>query len=63
MHPALPQVHRVVPLAPEPVEDAHVHAHVGEKAHAPGLRSSNFFAGEPGSVLEGLLDIFTFRSG
>jgi hypothetical protein len=50
----------VVPLASEPVHDTHVHTHVGEEAHALGSGGADLFPGEPGSVLERLLNVRRF---
>ena len=61
--PFLAEVDRVVPLATEPLHHTHVHAHVGEESHASNLRASDFLAGQPGSVLQGLLDVLRLEVG
>ena len=52
----------VMALGAKPVNDAYVHAHVGEESHA-SLSLSNFLACQPGCVLEGLLNVFSLQVG
>ncbi len=61
--PFLAEVDRVVPLATEPFHHTNVHAHVGEESHAAGLWDPDFLAGQPGRVLEGLLDVLRLEVG
>ena len=61
--PLVAEVDRVVPLATEPFHHTHVHAHVGEESHEAGLWAPDFLAGQPGRVLEGLLDVLRLEVG
>jgi hypothetical protein len=47
-------------LPAQPLDDA-PSTPIGEKAHAPDLRNPDFLSGEPGRVLEGLLDILALE--
>ena len=44
------EVGGIVPLATHPLDDADVHAHVGEEAPDRSLRDADFFLGEPGRI-------------
>jgi hypothetical protein len=59
----VPKVDPIVPLHTQPLDDANVHAHVGEETHGRWLWDADFFLREPGSVFQRLLDIVPFEVG
>jgi hypothetical protein len=61
MEALVPQVNGVMTTATQPLDDVHVHAHVGEELHVPGLRAPDFVACEPGRVLKGLLNVLSLQ--
>lgn len=63
VHPELSEVDGIVSVLAQPLDDAYVHAHVSEKAHAARLRDSDFLARQPGGVLDRLLDVLPFEVG
>jgi hypothetical protein len=58
---ALAQMKSVVPLRPQPLDDAFGNTHVGEKLHPRLSSGTDLFIGEPGGIRQGLLDVFALE--
>jgi hypothetical protein len=63
LQPLLAQMDGIVTMTAQPLDDAPIHAHVGEESHASRLARADFLARQPGRILKRPLKVRSLEVG